>query len=165
MAFFRNLNLGQPRSPSREQLVEAFETAGAKEVASYRSNGTVVFDSPAPARTAREVVRALEPVCGYRDVVVVRRARWLLERAEAWREAGDGAEVTLFDARTDFPEALPWRPPYAALTVVAADRAHALCVNHVPRTSVGTPVIERLLGVRATSRSTGTMLGAVDRLS
>ncbi len=165
VAFFRNLNLGQPRSPRREELVDAFESAGAHAVASYRSNGTVLFESGAPVRTARLVVERLAAVCGYRDVVVVRRERWMREHAEAWSAAGDGAEVTLFDARIDFPEPLPWRPSFAKVTVVAADRTFALCVNHVPRTSVGTPVIERLLGIPATSRSTGTMLGVVDRLS
>jgi uncharacterized protein (DUF1697 family) len=165
VAFFRNLNLGQPRSPRREELVGAFESAGATSVASYRTNGTVVFESAAPVRTARLVVEQLTTGCGYRDVVVVRRERWLREHAAAWSAAPDQSEVTLFDAGVDFPEPLPWRPPGGAVSVVEADRSFALCVNDEPRTSVGTRVIERLLGVPATSRSTGTMLGVVDRLS
>ena len=164
-AFFRNLNLGQPRSPSRATLVEAFEGAGATRVTSYRSNGTVLFDSTSPARTARLVVIALAQVCGYRDAVVVRRERWLRAHATEWSAAGEQSEVTLFDARVDFPEPLPWRPAKGGLTVLAADRHHALCLNDEPRTSFGAPVIERLLGLPATSRSTGTMLGVVDRLS
>lgn len=164
-AFFRNLNLGQPRSPGRADLVEAFERAGATRVTSYRSNGTVLYDSPSPVRTARLVVVALEQVCGYRDAVVVRRERWLREHATQWSEAGEQSEVTLFDSPVDFPEPLPWRPPKGGLTIIAADHRHALCVNDEPRTSFGTPVIERLLDVPATSRSTGTMLGVVDRLS
>jgi hypothetical protein len=38
-------------------------------------------------------------------------------------------------------------------------------LNHLPGTSFGTPVVERLLRLRATSRSAGTMLGVVERLS
>ena len=164
-AFFRNLNLGQPGSPSRLQLVAGFDEAGATAVSSYRSNGTVVFDSPAPARTAAEVVGSLRLSCGYADTVLVRRGSWLRERASQWASAGDRAEVTLFDSPRDFPAALPWRPPRGGLTVVAADRRHAVCVNDQPRTSFGTPVLERLLGIPATSRSTSTMLGVVERLS
>lgn len=165
MAFFRNLNLGHPRSPGRAGLVGAFEAAGATAVVSYRTNGTVIFDSTAPSRTAAEVVRTLGSGCGYADAVVVRRAGWLRENADLWSGAGERSEVTLFDARLDFPEPLPWRPPRVAMTVVAADRRQAVCVNDEPGTSFGTRVIERLLGVPATSRSTGTMLGVVDRLS
>lgn len=164
-AFFRNLNLGQAGSPQRTELVDTFERSGATEVWSYRSNGTVLFDSPSPTRTATLVVTALAQVCGYRDAVVVRRQRWLREHATEWSAAGEQSEVTLFDSPVDFPEPLPWRPDKGAITVVAADRRHALCLNDEPHTSFGTPVIERLLGVPATSRSTGTMLGVVDRLS
>lgn len=164
-AFFRNLNLGHPRSPGRAELVEAFERCGATGVASYRSNGTVVFDSPTPKQTAERVLVSLAEVCGYRDAVVVRRERWLREHATEWSAAGEQSEVTLFDSQVDFPEALPWRPAQGGITIVAADRRHALCLNDQPHTSFGTRVIERLLGVPATSRSTGTMLGVVDRLS
>ena len=164
-AFFRNLNLGHARSPGRAELVEAFERCGATTVSSYRSNGTVVFQSPAPKRTAERVLLALEQVCGYRDAVVVRRARWLREHAAAWSTAGEQSEVTLFDASVDFPEPLPWRPTAGGITIVTADRLHALGLNDAPATSFGTPVIERLLGIPATSRSTGTMLGVIDRLS
>jgi uncharacterized protein (DUF1697 family) len=164
-AFFRNLNLGHPRSPGRADLLGAFERCGATRVTSYRSNGTVIFDSPAPVRTAMLVAAELRQVCGYRDAVVVRRQRWLREHATDWSVAGEQSEVTLFDSPVDFPEPLPWRPAKGGLTVVTADRRHALCLNDQPHTSYGTPVIERLLEVPATSRSTGTMLGVVDRLS
>jgi hypothetical protein len=49
--------------------------------------------------------------------------------------------------------------------VLTADDRHAVCLNALPGTSFGTPVLERLLRVRATSRSAGTMLGVVERLS
>lgn len=165
VAFFRNLNLGQRGSPTRGQLLAAFEAAGATEAASYRSNGTVSFDSPAPARTAMAAAGAIQPVCGWNDTVVVRRERWLRAVAGRLQGLSDGAEVTLYDARRPFPEDLPWSTPDGRLTVVAADDRHAVCVNHLPRTSFGTPVVERLLGVRATSRSAGTVLGVVERLS
>jgi uncharacterized protein (DUF1697 family) len=82
VAFFRNLNLGQrrSRSPTRPELLEAFERAGAATATSFQVNGTVIFGTDQkPQALAEETVRLLTPVCGYDDVVLVRPVSWVLE--------------------------------------------------------------------------------------
>ena len=165
VAFFRNLNLGQPRSPRRVELVAAFEAAGATGVLSHQSNGTVAFAAPSgadPHALASTVASRLGPLCGYADVVLVRQLGWL--HGLDLGDLPDGCELTLVDGPDPFPEPLPWSP-VAEVTVLRADRVHAIVHNHVERRSLGTRVIETRLGVPATSRGVGTVLRLLDRLS
>lgn len=161
VAFFRNLNLGQRRSPSRDQLLTAMSDAGAVEAASFQVNGTVVFTADDPQGVADEAGRLLVPVSGWDDVVLVRPLAWLASlRLE---EVEGNAELTLFDGPDDFPEQLPWDAPRGEVTVLDASGAHAVVLNHRERRSGGAPVVERLLGVPATSRGIPTLLRLLDR--
>jgi hypothetical protein len=164
VAFFRNLNVGQRGSPRTQQLVDAFAEAGATDVASVRSNGTVVFTSSSPAHTRDRACSLLILHTDWCDVAPVRPARWVLGLADRLAGVEGNAEVAFYDGRHDFPEAPPWRPESGLLTVVAADRRHAIAVNDEPRTSYATPVLERLLEVRVTSRGAATVLAVADRL-
>ena len=163
VAFFRNLNLGQPRSPRRVQLVDAFAGLGASDVLSHQSNGTVAFTCAGdPQLLADDVAVDLGPLCQYADVVLVRSVAWL--SGLGLDALPDGCELTLFDIADAFPEPLPWDPGHGDVTVVAADDRHALVRNHVERRSNGTPVIERRLGVPATSRGVGTIQRLLARI-
>ncbi len=163
VAFFRNLNLGQPRSPSRDQLLAAFAAEGATDVLSHQSNGTVAFASSAEPQTVADgVVVRLAPVCDYAGRALVRPVRWL--DALSLDGLPDGCELTLFDGPAEFPEPLPWDPARGEVTVLAADSRHAIVRNHRDRRSNGTPVIEALLGVPATSRGVETVLRLLARL-
>ena len=162
VAFFRNLNLGQPRSPSRSQLVDAFEAEGATDVLSHQVNGTVAFATAGdPQALADAVAARLGPVCGYADVAPVRSLEWLA--GLGLDDLPDGCELTVFDGPSPFPEPLPWTPS-ADVTVLAADGDHAIVQNHVERRSQGTRVVEARLGVRATSRGVGTVQRLLARL-
>jgi hypothetical protein len=159
VAFFRNLNLGQRRShsPTRLQLLDAFERAGATTATSFQVNGTIVFETDQdPQALADEVVRLLTPVCGYDDIVCVRPVDRLRELD--LEDVPANAEVSFFDGPDPFPEPLPWdAPPRGGLTVVQADGRHAISVNDLERTSGATWVLETLLGVPVTSRGVPTM--------
>ena len=165
VAFFRNLNLGQRGSPTRAQLLQAFEDAGAGDVVSVRSNGTVAFRSSAPVHTRDVVCSRLIQLTDWCDVAPVRDATWVLGVSERLAAVEGHAEVSLFESRRGFPAALPWRPDSGRLTVVAADRRHAIAVDDEPRTSDATPVLERLLGVPVTSRGAETVLRVADLLA
>jgi uncharacterized protein (DUF1697 family) len=165
VAFFRNLNLGQRGSPTTQQVFDAFAEAGATGVGTVRVNGTVVFSSSSPARTRDLVCSLLARRSDWCDVAPVRTAGWVRRLAVELVLVEGNAEVSFFDSRHDFPEALPWRPAAGRLTVVRADRRHAISVNDEPRRSHATPVLERLLGVRVTSRGADTVLAVADRLA
>ncbi len=157
VAFFRNLNLGQrrSRSPTRPELLEAFEQAGAKSATSFQVNGTVVFEADGdPQGLADRAVALLTLVCGYDDAVLVRPVSWVLELD--LDDVVSNAEVSFFDAPS-FPESLPWTPEHGGLTVERADGRHAVSVNDLERSSGATWVLERLLGVPVTSRGVPTM--------
>jgi len=83
-AFFRNLNLGRPGSPTKAQLVAAFETAGAHDVLSVHAHGNVAF-AAASERKARGVAEAanerLRVLCGLDEPVFVRSVKYLTELA------------------------------------------------------------------------------------
>ena len=165
VAFFRNLNLGQRRCPSRVQLVEAFEAEGATDVLSHQVNGTIAFTAP-DGRSAQvvadAVVSRVQQLCEWSDVVLVRSVEWL-ESLDV-DALPDGCELTLMHGPEPFPEAVPWDPGRGEVTVLRADGHHAIVLNHVERRSNGTPVIEWRLGVPATSRGIGTVQRLLARL-
>ena len=165
VAFFRNLNLGQRRShsPTRPELLDALLRAGARDAVNFQVNGTIIIDADGDAQAlANEAVRLLTPVCGYDDLVVVRPAAWVLDLdLDAITQP---AEVSFFDGPAPFPEPLPWRSPEGGLTVIRADALHALSLDDVEQTSGATWTLERLLGMRVTSRGVPTMLRLQSRL-
>jgi uncharacterized protein (DUF1697 family) len=73
-AFFRNTNLGRPKSPNRTQFEGAFLDAGAACAQSFLTNGTLVFEaSKERADTIAELARKhLHDVCGLVEPVFVR---------------------------------------------------------------------------------------------
>lgn len=164
VAFFRNLNLGQRRShsPTRPELLEAFERAGATSATSFQVNGTVIFECDSdPQALADDAVRRLTPVCGYDDAVIVRPVPWILALV---LDTGPRAEVSFFDGPDPFPETLPWEVPGAGLTVVRADALHAVSLDDVEGTSGATWALERRLGMPVTSRGVPTMTRLQARL-
>jgi hypothetical protein len=164
VAFFRNLNLGQRGSPTKAQLLEAFAEAGARDVESVGVNGTVVFSSSSPVRTRDRTCSWLIRHTDWCDIAPVRTRVWVRDLVVRLEELRGPVEVSFFDSGRDFPRPLPWRPEGGRLTVVAADRRHAISVNDQERTSFGTPTLERLLGLGVTSRGAATVLRLADRL-
>lgn len=163
VAFFRNLNLGQPQSPTRTQLLDAFAAEGARDVLSHQSNGTVAFACDGdPQALAGAVVARLGPVCGYADVAPVRPLSWL--RDLGLEALPDGCELTVVDGPPSFPEALPWTSPGGEVTILSAGPGHVVVRTHEERRSHGTRVVERMLGVPATSRGVGTVLRLLARV-
>jgi len=166
VAFFRNLNLGQrrSRSPTRPELLEAFERAGATEAVSFQTNGTVIFECDKdPQDLADDTVRLLTPVCGYDDIAPARPVVWL--RGLDLEEVPTNAEVSFFDGPDPFPESLPWVAPRGGLTVLRADSRYAVSVGDVEGTSGATWVLEAHLGVPVTSRGVPTMRRLQAKLS
>lgn len=171
VAFFRNLNLGQGWSPTRPQLVGAFEQAGATGVDSVQVNGTVVFTHRAPVRATREVVTHLRGLTGYDDVAIVRSAAWVTDLAQRLQDLDPDpdrlTEVVLFDAPEPVPVTLPWTAPNGRVTLLVADERHAIA-QYVPEGPQGTSagmLLQRLTGVKTSGRVAGTMLRLARRIA
>ena len=170
VAFFRNLNLGQNWSPTRPQLVGAFEAAGATGVDSVQVNGTVVFTHRAPARAVQDVLARLQELTGYGDIAIVRSAAWVADLARRLGELDldpeRPTEVVLFDAPGPVPVTLPWTAPNGRVTLLVADDRHAIA-QYVPEGPQGTSagmLLQQLTGVKTTGRVAGTMLRLARRL-
>jgi uncharacterized protein (DUF1697 family) len=136
VAFFRALNQGHPRSPTRPQLEDAFRDAGADPVRCVQGNGTVVFSGADPAGILRHVGVVLRREADYDHPAMVRTARRLKEVLVA----------------------VPWTSPREDLVILTTARDHTVSVIRTRRKSVGDPNghLERLLGLAATTRATGT---------
>lgn len=165
VAFFRNMNLGQRRSnsPTSAELLDAFADAGVLRASNFQTNGTVIFAHSGGTQPARAVVRTLRAVCGYRDEVVVRSARWVVDLAE--RVAGIEGEICLYNSSDYERPPLPWEGP-EGLIVTELDHRHAV-VTHAPGTAstLASPVITNLVGVPVTVRGIRTIRRLAARLS
>jgi uncharacterized protein (DUF1697 family) len=170
VALFRNLNLGQGWSPTRAQLLDAFLEAGATRPESVLTNGTVVFDHPAPVRATAEVGDRLKALSGYDDVVVIRPVPWLLdlvERCDALDLPDDvPAVVAFFDGRPPLGVEVPWTSPDGRLRIAAGDHRHAVTTFHDDSGggTSATAVLQDLTGVPVTLRLLRTVRRVADRI-
>lgn len=167
VAFFRNLNLGHRGSPSRAELEQAFTSSDALNVRSYQTNGTVAFDAPdAPATLAR-VIATLTAACGWDDVAPVRPLALVREIAALplpEPQLLTTHHVTLFDATLDQDSG--WTTADGRLVVLARGPGWAACASRRVGGRIGDPtvVIQGLTGVRATTRTIGTIRRLVANL-
>jgi uncharacterized protein (DUF1697 family) len=76
-AFLRAVNVGRNRRVSSEELRRIFEGAGARDVATFRTSGNVVFE--APREMTVQIEKALEEALGYDVGVFLRTANELQE--------------------------------------------------------------------------------------
>ncbi len=167
VAFFRNMNLGQARSksPTRSVLEDAFTSAGAQQVRSFQTNGTVVFDPV--DRAAVDVVEraraALHDATGYTDIAPCQPITELALLVAVTRERLEVVDravyVTFFAAEVP----LDWAQPEAELdrlgtTVIASGPGWV--VTQVAPGGDPTTSVQARIGRLATTRGFGT----VDRL-
>lgn len=174
VTFYRNMNLGQPRSPTRPQLETALAEAGAEAPQSFQTNGTVVFGATSLA-AARAIVEAasasLARVCGLREpaftialeplVALFHEAPFAGVETQALRE---------FNATFMPDEALvrltaPLTSPRGDVEVLRVTPFVALSASRRVGAGTGspTPFLEKLLGAPATTRGWGTIERLVRR--
>jgi uncharacterized protein (DUF1697 family) len=159
VAFLRNLNQGQKGSPSSAALVDAFERAGAVDVALIQGNGTVLFDASSPRECADAAARVLAESSPWHDVVRLRGLEWIV-RVVAEMEGlpvpdPRCVELSLFEEGANPPTALPIDG--RRCRVVAGGAGYAITVNERANESNATPTLERALGVAVTSRGLPTL--------
>lgn len=167
----RNVNLGQRGHPSAADLLGAFAAAGAADAVSVQSNGTVVVESTDPSALAEAVEDALEGATGIRREVF---ALPLTVIASIVAEHGDGPDASRLELTVHSAPAVitgdgagedtQRRGRCRVLSVGECEgTAWVLVLNEVERQSNGTPVVERIMGGPATSRSLTTLRRVVER--
>jgi uncharacterized protein (DUF1697 family) len=174
VAFLRNVNLGQPRSPTREQLEAAFLQARADAAASFMSNGTLVFSvsrSRLASGTARRAREILSQVCGLTEPVFIQSFRHLTELAAedpfAPFATAAIAErcISFFEPKATVRLELPLESERKDCLVFRASAGLALSITRAVNGKIGypTPVLEKTLGGPVTTRSWTTILRLVER--
>ena len=78
-AFLRAVNLGKNRRVTSARLKSLFEEVGAEDVATFRTSGNVVFESP--RAIVRDLERHLENELGHEMVIFMRTASEVKEIA------------------------------------------------------------------------------------
>ncbi len=162
VAFFRNVNLGQPKSPTRAQLEAAFREAGAEAAASFMSNGTLLFSVARGARALAVTRRAgviLSRVCGLHEPGFVcdfrRLAAWVAEDPFADLPAAASERCfSIFAPGAAAGLELPLVAARADCVVFRIDTDAAFSYTRIIAGQAGypTPVLEKALHQPVTTR-------------
>jgi uncharacterized protein (DUF1697 family) len=174
VAFLRNVNLGQPHSPTRAQLEAAFVQAGATTAASFMSNGTLVYSvsrSRLALLTARRAGEILRQVCGCQEPVFVCSFGHLaqLVAEDPFAQYTDPAIsercMSFFEPEAATNIQLPLESARKDCVVFRLGGGEALSVTCAVNGKIGypTPLLEKALNVPVTTRSWTTILRLVDR--
>jgi uncharacterized protein (DUF1697 family) len=166
--FYRNVNLGQPRSPTRSQLEDSLAAAGAGAPQSFQTNGTVVFAAES-LTVAREVVeragRIMAGTCGLKEPAFTIELEPLVAMAEEKPFAGrEDENPHEFSATFMSDESLarlqaPLISPRGDVEVIRVTPFVVLSMGRRVGAGLGnpTPFLEKLLGAPATTRGWGTI--------
>jgi uncharacterized protein (DUF1697 family) len=171
-AFYRNLNLGRERCPSRAQFEDAFLRAGAKKASSFLVNGTIVFDATSDRGAARIVAHAsasMAEQCGLVEPAFVRAVPYLASLvatdpfADIDRTDVYDCYVTFLDAKSIVTASTPRATPRKDVEIVRFTEAEALCLARKLTKSPGSPnaFLEKTLGKPATTRAWNTVVRLV----
>ncbi|HSN77824.1 MAG TPA: DUF1697 domain-containing protein [Anaerolineae bacterium] len=169
VAFLRNVNLGQPKSPTREQLESAFREAGAPWAASFMSNGTLAFsasDSFHAQAVTQSACETLREVCGLREPAFVRSlehlARLVAEDPFLPFEDAEISErsLTLFQPGLTEMVQTPLESSRKDCLVFRIDAGEAFSISRLidGKSGYPTPVLENALHAPVTTRSWTTIL-------
>jgi uncharacterized protein (DUF1697 family) len=173
-AFFRNLNLGRPKSPTKAQFEAAFLEAGAASAASFLTNGTLVFETGSEARAHKVLAAACKNMhrsCGLVEPGFLRTVDYLAELVAAGPfSLIDPASVYergitfLHPDSTELP-ALPLESKRGDVEILMFTDTEALSLVRLIGNTPGSPnaMLEKLLGRPATSRAWNTVVRLVDK--
>lgn len=80
VVFFRNIYLGRPGNPSKDELLAAFAAAGARQTRSFLATGNVLFDASdatAASTINSKVAATLKRLCDFSEPAFIRSVPYL----------------------------------------------------------------------------------------
>lgn len=163
--FYRNLNLGHRRSPTREQLEGAWIRAGAVRARSFQTNGTGLLVADDPEAVVSKAAEDLAEMAGYVGAAMVRTVSSLREVLADDHFAGRtdhrtyAETFTFFDGGRPPSWALPWTNQRDTVDFIHVTDGLTLGIIRKPNSSPGNPTseVERETGGVATTRTKGTL--------
>jgi uncharacterized protein (DUF1697 family) len=176
VAFLRNVNLGQPKSPTRAQLELAFLQAGAAIAESFLSNGTLVYSVPRSRlaqNTANQACEILEHLCGMNEPAFAysfrQLAKFVAEEPFSEFDNSDIAEraVTFFKPKVGRMAQALIESARKDCLVFRIETGIAFSITREVSGKIGypTPVLEKALNRPVTTRSWTTILRLVKKHS
>ncbi|VTU24870.1 hypothetical protein H4CHR_01480 [Variovorax sp. PBS-H4] len=173
--FFRNLNLGRPRCPTRAQFEAAFLGAGAESAVSFLTNGTLVFEARNKTLARKVLAQASQTMaaeCGLREPGFLRRVHHLghLVALDPFsgveRESVYEVCVTFLDAKHPALPALPLVSKREDVELLSATEGEVFSVCRAVGNTPGSPnaFLEKLLGTPASTRAWNTVVRLVQKL-
>ncbi|MDR2129003.1 MAG: DUF1697 domain-containing protein [Burkholderiaceae bacterium] len=164
IVFYRNMNFGHPGSPTRDSLLSILKDAGAEQVESVQTNGTVLLKAMSPERVIGLAAPVLLSKFGYPDVAVIRSlsaVQSFLDRCqiEGITDPTVYRLVLTFFGGAVMDVTLPWTNQKGDVDVLAVEGGMAFCIIRKPRASAGNATVEmeRLSRSPATTRSISTL--------
>ncbi|NDZ16186.1 DUF1697 domain-containing protein [Variovorax sp. WS11] len=172
--FFRNLNLGRPRCPTRAQFEAAFLAAGAESAASLLTNGTLVFEARTKTLARKVLAQASQTMaaeCGLREPGFLRSVEQLAELvaldpfARVDRDSVYEVCITFLDAKHPALPALPLVSKRDDVVLLSATEGEVFSASRVVGNTPGSPnaFLEKLLGTPASTRAWNTVVRLVDK--
>ena len=166
--FFRNLNLGRPRSPTRAQFEAAFLAAGAESAASFLTNGTMVFEARNKTLARKVLAQASQTMaaeCGLREPGFLRSVDQLAGLvaldpfARVDRDSVYEVCITFLDAKHPALPALPLVSKREDVELLSATEGEVFSISRVVGNTPGSPnaFLEKLLGAPASTRAWNTV--------
>ncbi len=173
-AFYRNLNLGRPKCPTRTQFEQAFLDAGAIEATSFLTNGTLVFALRGRASAKVVMARAsknLHAACGLVEPGFVRTVPYLagLVKSEPFKGIDPASVyalcISFLEPGADWPPKAIKPSSRGDVRLVQITASEVLSLSLMVGNTPGSPnaYLEKTLGLPVTSRNWNTVTRLVAR--
>jgi len=174
VAFFRNVNLGHPKSPTKSQLEAAFTNAGAEFARSFQTNGTLVFSADNEQTALKVIARAcrtLESACGLDEPAFICSLAHLAKLVAADPFAGVNME-DVYQCCASFlpPNAIgkvkaTLQSERGDVEIIRVTSKTVLSIARKVGSSPGSPTafLEKTLSVPVTTRNWNTILRLIEK--
>jgi uncharacterized protein (DUF1697 family) len=170
VAFLRGINVGG-HVVIKETLTEAFHSLGFQNVVTFKQSGNIIFETPDTEVTSLKfkIQTHLKAILGYDVAVSLRTLDYLkaIVESEPFRDqnALDTCFlITFLTVPMKFPYDLPMTIPKSTAQVIGGNGAELFSITHGGgEGALPNPFIEKVLGVKATTRNLNIIVTIVEK--